>query len=135
MQIGDRIKELQDRAGLRAKDVCTRSGLTTSTYSQYVNNVRQPGHDNIIKIAKAFEPDLGDVRFYLVTGESLSGLIKKQIGEGAHNMYTKEQVSEVFHEVLKDFVSVDAIEFKYPEGINQLISVINKRMDEKSKDS
>lgn len=57
MTIGAKIKEARTRRGLTQKKLAEKSGLAEITIRQYENNKRQPGAEQLGKIATAL--DLG----------------------------------------------------------------------------
>lgn len=51
IQIGSRIKKLRIEKGLSQKEMAKICGMPYSTYSNYENNNREPGTDQLYKIA------------------------------------------------------------------------------------
>lgn len=128
MQFGDRLKELQDRSGLRAVDVCDRSGVKKSTYSQWVNNRRTPDLETIYRLVDAFKLELGDQTFFLLTGQHFDSFLEEKLPEIKQGLFTHEQFSAVMSRSLEDLEELGVIEFKNSDAINQTISLIHKRM-------
>lgn len=52
--VNERIRSLLDFLGISQADFCKKTGLTKSALSNYLNGVRQPRVDAIVKIADAF---------------------------------------------------------------------------------
>lgn len=61
IKVGTRIKLLRKNAGLTQREMATRLGLSYSTYSNYENNLREPGLDVITKIAKELNVTIADI--------------------------------------------------------------------------
>ena len=51
----ERIKELLSIYGISQTEFCKRTGLTKSAVSNYLNGVRLPRQDQLVKIADAFD--------------------------------------------------------------------------------
>lgn len=58
IQIGDRIRRFRTQKGLTQKEMAALAGIPYSTYSNYENNNREPGLEQLNKIANALDISL-----------------------------------------------------------------------------
>lgn len=54
MTVGDRIKALRNEAGYTRVELAKKLNMPQTTLRNYENDVREPGHDFLISIAKEF---------------------------------------------------------------------------------
>jgi len=53
MRIGNALKKAREAQGLNAKSVARKAGIPPTTYSNYENDNREPGLDNLKKNIKS----------------------------------------------------------------------------------
>lgn len=61
LQVGTRIKQFRKKAGITQREMATRLGLSYSTYSNYENNLREPGINVVENVAKVLGIPITDI--------------------------------------------------------------------------
>lgn len=64
-----RIKEVMEMSRLKQRQVAALIGVKESTLSNWLNSNRGMKVDTVIQVCEAMEPFVGDVKFYVITGE------------------------------------------------------------------
>lgn len=65
MNLGQKIKELREKRGLRQQDLADAIGITAAMISMYESNKKKPGRDTLIKLANVLNVDTN----YLINDE------------------------------------------------------------------
>ena len=52
--IGDKVKRMLEERGWTQEDFEEKSGISQAFISQIINNVKKPGYETLVKLAKGF---------------------------------------------------------------------------------
>jgi putative transcriptional regulator len=120
---GNRIKELREKAGLDVKKLAFRCKFTRSRLANYESGIRTPGIDEVIVIAEALKPFLGDnLVVYMVTGEHVE-VMNRDYKEPAFTV--SDAVSE-FNMLISDAVDYGRIQLEPALKVADLVESFSK---------
>lgn len=128
IQIGNRIKGIRTKKGLKQRQVATDLNIPYSTYSNYENNNREPSYEVLQQIAKYFDVSIAE----LISDEA--------VAEEEHQLfqtmcdYLDELGCQISYDSESGRYSIDSSEYGslgiFSEGdLQSIFSDINKRAE------
>jgi transcriptional regulator with XRE-family HTH domain len=120
---GKRIKELREKAGLDVKKLAFRCKFTRSRLANYETGIRTPGIDEILNVAEALKPFLGDnLAVYLVTGDYAEVLIR----DHKESAFTVSNAVDEFQLLISDAVDYGRIQLEPTLKVADLVESFSK---------